>query len=221
MALKARALGARRSCLRRAGSAPRRSRARSRPARPRRTARPRPRTRPRPCRRWCTRAGRPSRCSSSGPARSVGHHLQLLDHARGSSSCRCGSMKSANVSPSRRSLREALGQALDDLGHALRRHGADGQAVGAAVVRPLPADDELEVRHAAAADVAAHAEEAEVGDVVLAARVEAAARLDVQVLGVRVAVDARSRASCLRQLARRARATTRCRACRCRCPGTP
>ncbi len=56
---------------------------------------------------------------------------------------------------------------------------------------PLAADDQLEVRHASSSDVAADAEEAEIGDVVLAARVEAAARLDVQVLGVRVPVEAR------------------------------
>ena len=99
--------------------------------------------------------------------------------------------KSANVSLALALLRVALGEALDHLGHALRRHGADGQAVRAAVVRPLAADDQLEVRHAAPADVAADAEEADVGDVVLAARVEAAAGLDVQVLRVRVLVDAR------------------------------
>ena len=124
--------GAAELASRRAAAAPRRPRARPRPARTRRRARPRRRTRPRPCRRWCTRAGRPSRCRSSGPARSVG------------STCSSSTMRADRLladavdegleasRPSWRSCAYMLGEALDDLGHALRRDGADGQAVGAA-----------------------------------------------------------------------------------------
>ena len=146
-----------------------------------------------------------------------GQHLQLLDQrADGLLADAVGEIREGFVVQA--FLGVAIGEALDDLGHALRRHGADGQAVGAGVVGPLAPDDQLEVRHAPPADVAADAQEAEVGDVVLAARVEAAAGLDVQVLGVRIAVDA-GRPKVFRQARRPGPATTRCPACRCRCRG--
>ena len=65
-----------------------------------------------------------------------------------------------------------------------------GQAVRAGVVAPLAAEHDLEVRHLVAADVAADAVEAEVGDVVLAAGVEAAADLDVQAFDGGVELEA-------------------------------
>ena len=79
-----------------------------------------------------------------------------------------------------------LGHVVDELGDALRRHRADGQAVGGAVVFPLPAHEDAEVRHGRAADLARDAVEADVGQVMLAAGVEAAGHLDVQVAHGRV-----------------------------------
>ena len=75
---------------------------------------------------------------------------------------------------------EAGGDAVDHLGDPLGRHRADRQAVRAGVLAPAPAEHHLEVRHGDAVDLAAVAEEADVGHVVLAARVEAAADLDPQ-----------------------------------------
>jgi hypothetical protein len=54
--------------------------------------------------------------------------------------------------------------------------------VAPGVLRPLPAQDDLEVGHRASLDLAAVAVEADVGDVMLTAAVEAAADLDLQVL---------------------------------------
>ena len=76
----------------------------------------------------------------------------------------------------------AAGEALDHVRDALGRHGADGQAVRAAILLPLPAQHHLEMRHGVAVEVAADAVEAQIGHVVLAAGVEAAADLDVQAL---------------------------------------
>ena len=86
---RTRAPPTRRSSSRRAAPAPRTARARPPPARPRRRGPPRPRTRPRPCRRSCIRAGRPSRCSSSGPGRRSAT-LAAPRPSPGSSSCRSG-----------------------------------------------------------------------------------------------------------------------------------
>ena len=73
-------------------------------------------------------------------------------------------------------------QPLDRVGDRLRRHRESGQSIGRGVSLGLPAQDDLEVRHRAIADLAAHPVEADVGDVVLAARVEAARDLDLEVL---------------------------------------
>ncbi len=73
-------------------------------------------------------------------------------------------------------------QARDHFRNTLGRNRHDGQAVRAAVVLPLAAQHHLEVRHGVSADLAADAVEAEVGHVMLAATVEAAADLDVQIL---------------------------------------
>ena len=75
----------------------------------------------------------------------------------------------------------SLGEAVDHFGNSLGRDRPDGQAVRPAVFGPLAADHDLEMGNGVAADVAAVAVEADVGDVVLAAGVEAAADLDVQV----------------------------------------
>ena len=62
----------------------------------------------------------------------------------------------------------------------------NGQAVRAGVALPLSSQNHLEVRNGVAGHLAADAVETEVGHVVLAATVEAAADLDVQVLHRRV-----------------------------------
>ena len=69
---------------------------------------------------------------------------------------------------------------IHDFGNALRRHGADGETVRARVVLPLAAQHHLEMRHRVSVLHAAHAVEAEIADVMLAAGIEAAADLDVQ-----------------------------------------
>jgi hypothetical protein len=82
----------------------------------------------------------------------------------------------------------------------------------------LAANDRLKVRHSAPSDVAADAEQSDVGDVMMTARVEAAAGLDVQMLG-RLG---RGRCPPLEapwSAVTREPAMTRCRACRCRCRG--
>ena len=89
-------------------------------------------------------------------------------------------MNAWNVSPAVALVEIAVGDAVHRFGDALGRHRADRQAVGAGVLLPLAAEHDLEVRHGVAVHVAADAVEAEVGDVVLAAGVEAAADLDVQ-----------------------------------------
>ena len=75
---------------------------------------------------------------------------------------------------------KVLGQAGDDFGDVLGGHGTGGQAKGTGVFPPLAAQDDLKVRHGDAVDLAAVAVEADVGRVVLAAGVEAAADLDPQ-----------------------------------------
>src|SRR5262249_18349747 len=74
--------------------------------------------------------------------------------------------------------RVRLRQARHDLGDVLGRHGADREPEGARVLFPLAAEHDLEVRHGIAGDLSADTPEPEVGDVVLAAGVEAAADLD-------------------------------------------
>jgi hypothetical protein len=111
----------------------------------------------------------------------------------------------------------AVGDALDHLGDVLRGDRERREPERAGVLGPLAAEHDLEVRHESAALLAADAVEAEVGDVVLAARVEAAARLDAEPL--QRLVGGRS---CRRRVAsarRRGPARTRCPACRCRCRG--
>src|SRR5207249_3494043 len=70
---------------------------------------------------------------------------------------------------------------VDDFRNVLRRHGADRKTIRPGVVFPFAANDDLEMRNLAIADRPARAIEAKVRDVVLAARVEASANLDVQV----------------------------------------
>jgi len=69
---------------------------------------------------------------------------------------------------------------VHDLRDPLRRDRSDREAERPGVVLPLPAEHDLEVRHGVAADLAAVAEESDVGDMVLAAGVEAPADLDAQ-----------------------------------------
>src|SRR5215471_9332533 len=66
--------------------------------------------------------------------------------------------------------------------YALRRHGSDGHAVLAGVVMKLAAENDLKVRHLKPLHVAVDAIKPDVGDMVLAARVEAAAYFDAQIL---------------------------------------
>ena len=74
------------------------------------------------------------------------------------------------------------GQPQHRIGDALGGDSANGQAVRTAVLGPLPAQDQLEVRRQAVAHAPAHTIEAQVGHVVLATGIKAAADLDVQVL---------------------------------------
>src|SRR6202034_1893348 len=64
----------------------------------------------------------------------------------------------------------------------LRRDRGDRQAVGSAVMFPFTAEDDLEMRHSKAADFPADAVETQIGDMVLAAAIEAAADLDMEML---------------------------------------
>src|SRR5207302_2883015 len=73
-----------------------------------------------------------------------------------------------------------LRDSIHGLGNALRRHGADRQAVRAGVLGPLPAEHDLKMRDRVPVLVPADPVEAEVGDVMLPARIEAAADLDVE-----------------------------------------
>src|SRR5690606_19973757 len=90
------------------------------------------------------------------------------------------------LNPSWKALRRqtpsgvGLGEAIDGLRYALGRNGSDRQPEGAGVVLPLTPHHELKVGNAPTVDVAAHAQKTNVGHVVLPARVEAAAALDVE-----------------------------------------
>ena len=66
---------------------------------------------------------------------------------------------------------------LDGLRDVLRGNGADHQTVALGVLGPLTAEHDVEVRDLPAANLSADAGESDVGGVVLAAGVEAAARL--------------------------------------------
>ncbi len=77
-------------------------------------------------------------------------------------------------------LHEALGETGDDRGYILGRHSRHRQTEGAGVLQPLTPQHNLEVGYGDAADLAADAVEADVGGVVLSARVEASADLDPQ-----------------------------------------
>ncbi len=104
---------------------------------------------------------------------------EVVDHllARGLADARDEVMERLG----RFTLREiAARDPVDRLGDALRRYRADRQAIGASVVLPLAAEHDLKMRHGVSILVAAYSIEAEVGDMVLAAGVEAAADLDVQ-----------------------------------------
>ena len=74
----------------------------------------------------------------------------------------------------------AAGDQVDRLRDVARRHRPDRQTVGAGVVAPLAAQHHLEVRDRVVVALAAHAVEAQVGDVMLTAGVEAARHLDAQ-----------------------------------------
>ena len=67
-------------------------------------------------------------------------------------------------------------------GHAFRGNRHDRQAVSAGVLFPLTAQYDLEVRHFKAFHGATDTIKPDVGHVVLAAAIEAAADLDVQIL---------------------------------------
>src|SRR5690554_1795715 len=81
-----------------------------------------------------------------------------------------------------------IGDSLNGLGDALRGDGADDEAIALCVLCPLSAEDHVEVCNTASADLTAHAEESDIRDVVLAAAVEAAARLDAELLNIRVKI---------------------------------
>ena len=91
-------------------------------------------------------------------------------------------MKSLKLSPPAAFGDVAVGEAGDHLRNVFRRNRHDRQSVRTAVVLPFAAEDDLEVGHGVPGDLAADAVEAQVGDVVLAAAVEAAADFDVQIL---------------------------------------
>ena len=71
---------------------------------------------------------------------------------------------------------------FDHRGHVLGRHRTDGETVRARVVLPLAAEQHLKMRHLAVAEGAAVPIKTDVGQMMLAAGIEAAAHLDAQAL---------------------------------------
>ena len=71
----------------------------------------------------------------------------------------------------------------------LRRNWNNWQTKGASIVMPFTTQNEVEMRHAVAVPVTGHAVEADVGDVVLTAAIEAAADFDVQIMHRRIVSD--------------------------------
>ncbi len=70
---------------------------------------------------------------------------------------------------------------VDELRDTLRGHGANGETVSGTIVLPLTAHEDAEVRHSRPTDLARDTVEADVGEVMLAAGIEAAGHLEVQV----------------------------------------
>jgi hypothetical protein len=70
------------------------------------------------------------------------------------------------------------GNAVQSLRNSFRRYGANRQAVSAGILRPLAAEDDLEMRDVVFVFVAAHAIETQIGDMVLSTGIEAAADFD-------------------------------------------
>ena len=67
----------------------------------------------------------------------------------------------------------AAGDVLNNVGNVFRRHRADRETVRARIVLPLSAKHDLEMRHLAFVDRPACSVETEIGDMVLAAGIEA------------------------------------------------
>ena len=78
------------------------------------------------------------------------------------------------------------GDHLDRFGDVARRDRRDHQAVALAVFGPLPAEHDIEIRHTTTADLTTDAGETDIGNMVLATRVEAATGLDTQLANGRV-----------------------------------
>src|SRR6185503_16292044 len=74
----------------------------------------------------------------------------------------------------------AIRDAIDRLGNAFRRHRADRETVRSGVIGPLASQDHLEMWHCVSVLVPADTVEAQIGDMMLAAGIEAAADLDVE-----------------------------------------
>ena len=75
-----------------------------------------------------------------------------------------------------------VGNEVQGIRDALRRYGNNGQTVRAGVLFPLATENDLKVRNLESLQRAADSIEADIGHVVLAATVEAAADLNVHVL---------------------------------------
>ena len=89
-------------------------------------------------------------------------------------------MKDWKVSLVRRSVRKRVGDEIHRVRNALRRHRANRKTVGAGIILPFATEENLEVGDHVVALLAAHSVEAEIGNVVLAAGIEAAADFDAQ-----------------------------------------
>ena len=76
----------------------------------------------------------------------------------------------------------AIHQARNHLGNVLRRNRHHRHAIRTCVVTPLSSQDHLEVRHRVSGHLSAYAIKSQIGHVMLAATVETAADLDVQIL---------------------------------------
>src|SRR3989338_882105 len=83
-----------------------------------------------------------------------------------------------------------IGNPHHDLRYPPGRDGADRQPVSPGVVLPLTAEHHLEVRHGITVDIPADAVKSDIGNVVLAARIEAAAHLNPQIFYRRVELKA-------------------------------
>src|SRR6266853_5816164 len=104
---------------------------------------------------------------------------ELLDHllALGFSDAFDETLKSF----ARQTIRPVpAGDSIHGLRNSFGRHRADGETVGARIVGPLAAQQNLKMGDCVAVLIPADAVEAQIGDVVLATGIEAAADLDTE-----------------------------------------